>query len=484
MRTPGAAVLSAPGRWRASVRRILPLAWPVYVGQLSVLAFGTLDTLLLARFAVTDLAALALGSSAYMMVFIGLLSTVMAISPIAGRCWGAGQAREAGRQFWQALWLGAALVPVGVPLLLWPDPLLAATGAAPELAAKLRGYLLLLAGALPAALAFAAFRGFNTGVSRPRRTMVLQLGALALKVPLALLLVPGWPDWGVPALGVLGCGLSTLLVWWLQAAAALLWLRRDAFYRRFALWDAGQWRPHRASLLAMLRLGAPMGAGIAVEVAGFAAMALFIARLGEAAVAGHQIAANLVALLFMLPLALSHATAALVAQRIGAADLADARRLGWHGLGLAVLLALLAGGALWLARPQVVALYTTQPAVAAAALPLLAWVLAYHVVDAVQALTSFVLRAWRVATAPMLIYLFAVWGVGIAGGQWLAFGSDSPAAADASALVLALTPPPDWRGARGFWIASAAGLALAAAALTGLLWAVMRVQAPATPARR
>ena len=70
---------------------------------------------------------------------------------------------------------------------------------------------------------------------------------------------------------------------------------------------------------------------------GFAFMAFFISRIGATAVAGHQIAANLVSLLFMLPLALGNASSTLVAQRIGAGDARDARRLGWHGMQLAAL---------------------------------------------------------------------------------------------------------------------------------------------------
>ena len=66
-------------------------------------------------------------------------------------------------------------------------------------------------------------------------------------------------------------------------------------------------------------------------------MAFFIARLGATPVAGHQIAVNIVSMLFMMPLALANATATLVAQRIGAGDPRDARRIGWHGLQFGVL---------------------------------------------------------------------------------------------------------------------------------------------------
>ena len=47
-----------------SARRIAPLAWPMYVGQVAVLAFGTVDTVMVARHSALDLAALAIGPSA------------------------------------------------------------------------------------------------------------------------------------------------------------------------------------------------------------------------------------------------------------------------------------------------------------------------------------------------------------------------------------------------------------------------------------
>ena len=51
----------------------MPLVWPVFVGQVSVLAFATIDTLLVARVSAIDLAALAVGSAAYVTVFLGLM---------------------------------------------------------------------------------------------------------------------------------------------------------------------------------------------------------------------------------------------------------------------------------------------------------------------------------------------------------------------------------------------------------------------------
>ena len=458
---------SRAGAWRADVARLVPLAWPVLVGQVAVLMFATVDTVLVARYSATDLAALAVGGAAYITVFIGLMGVVLAVGPIVGQLYGAKRYAAAGEQLHQAVWLAIGLAFLGSALLLFPQPFLALARATPEVAEKIRGYLLALAFSLPAGLLFAAYRGFNIAVSRPKAVMALQLGGLALKVPLSALLVYGAGP--VPSLGVTGCGVSTAVAMWLQVVIAWQVIRRDRYYARFALFGHGLRPPNRPALLAQLKLGVPMGASILVEVVGFTAMAFFISRIGANAVAGHQIAANLVSLLFMVPLALSNASSTLVAQSIGAAQVPDARRIGWHGMQCAAGVALVLGTLVVFAREGIVRLYTDNEVIVAAALPLLAWVALFHFVDAMQIAAAFVLRAWRIATVPLVIYAASIWGVGLGGGYVLAFNVGGAV-------------PPSLHGARGFWIACTAGLAAAALGLTLFLFWVLRQQRGATPA--
>ena len=108
---------------------------------------------------------------------------------------------------------------LGSTLLAFPWPFLALSQATPEVEAKVRQYLLALAFALPAALLFAAYRGFNNAVSRPKAVMVIQLAGLGLKLPLSAALIFGVPALGIPELGVQGCGIATAIAMWLQVAA-------------------------------------------------------------------------------------------------------------------------------------------------------------------------------------------------------------------------------------------------------------------------
>jgi MATE family multidrug resistance protein len=112
-------------------------------------------------------------------------------------------------------------------------------------------------------------------------------------------------------------------------------------------------------------------------------------------------------------------------------------------------------------------IYTDDPLIIAAALPLLAWVALFHAADAAQAIASFVLRAWRIATVPMLLFAVCLWGVGLSGGYVLGFN------------VTGLTPPA-LQGAPGFWVAATTGLVLAALSMSGLLAWVLRRQREAS----
>ncbi len=464
--------MSRLAKLASSAKRIAPLAWPVFIGQVAVLAFSTVDTMMAARAGGTDLAALAIGGAAYVTVFVGLMGIVLAISPIAGQLYGAKHFEACGAQLHQAMWLALALSIPGCAVLLFPQPFLDLARASPEVSVKVRGHLAALAVALPPALLFTAFRGFNTAVSRPKIIMLLQLGALALKVPLTALFVFGAGP--LPAFGAPGCGMATAVCMVLQLGAVWTLLRRDPFYERFHIGDRFS-RPHRASLLALLRLGVPMGGSIMIEVTGFTFMAFFISRLGATPVAGHQIAVNLVSLMFMMPLAIANASSTLVAQRIGAGDEPDAHRIGWHGLEIGVAIAAAMGCSVYLFREAIIGLYTRDAIIVAAAMPLLAWVAVFHIADAAQAVAGFVLRAYRIAVVPLVIYALAIWGVGLAGGYAVGFN------------VTGLTPP-SLQGAVGMWFAATSGLVVAGTGMCGFLaWMIRsrrRALAPALTAAR
>ncbi|HEV2612885.1 MAG TPA: MATE family efflux transporter [Noviherbaspirillum sp.] len=438
--------------------RIAMLAWPILVGQLAVIANGVIDTAMTSRFSATDLAALAIGASIYVSVFVGLNGVLQALSPIVAQMFGAQRLAEVGYEVKQGAWLALFLSVVGCLVLLFPHPLLSLAQASPELTEKSVMYLRILALALPATLGFRIYGALNTALARPKMLMAIQVGALLLKIPLNALFIFGWL--GLPAYGGPGCAMATAITSWLTFLISWGLVRTLPFYKSFGIFGTGFSAPNWKAQLALLKLGIPMGMSYLIEVTAFTFMALFIARLGDTAVAGHQITANFATVLYMLPLSIASATSTLVAQSIGARRLDTARHIGFVGIRLAAVLSVTIGCAVWLARDLIVRAYTPDEAIIAAALPLFAYIAIYQLFDSVQVTTAFVLRAYRVAVVPTIMYAVALWGIGLGGGY-----------------ILGLDPfgisPRALQGPAGFWMGNSASLALVAA---GLFWYLRKVQ--------
>lgn len=432
-------------------------AGTVLVGQLATMAFGVADTLIAGRYAPEALATLSVGSAVYISIFVALQAMVQAQLPVWAELRGSRRGPEVGRSVRQAVWLCAAAMAAGMGALLFPGPLLRWAEVPPHLEQQVLDYLAVLALSLPAALLFRIYSTLNQALGRPVMVTWLQAASLVVKVPLSVWLTFG--GLGVPAMGLAGCAWATVIVNWLLVALAGWALRSHALYEPYRIWRALE-RPDWKTLRAFARLGVPTALAVMVEVTSFTLMALFIARQGTVAAASHQIASNLTAVLYMVPLSLGLASSARVSYWLGAGDDRRAREALRTGLRITLMLACASAAAIVLARHGLARLYAgDNPQVVQGAPGLLLWVALYHVADAMQALCVFLLRSFGVATRPLVVYCVLLWGVGLGGGYLLAYRG--------------LGPWPPLQSPAAFWGAGGVALALTAAAFTALLWRVV-----------
>src|SRR5262249_19785441 len=152
---------------------------------------AVIDTIMAGRLSANDLAAVAVGSSIYVSVYIGFMGMLSALTPIAGHHFGAGRYEEIGADLTQAFWLVGFLAIIGVTVLAWHDPWLQWIGVSSEVAERASLYLDAIAFGLPATLSARALNALYSAVSRPKVTMAVQLCALLAKVPLNLLFMYG-----------------------------------------------------------------------------------------------------------------------------------------------------------------------------------------------------------------------------------------------------------------------------------------------------
>lgn len=449
----------------SELRVILRHASTVLVGQLAVMAFGVADTMIAGRHSPQALATLSLASSIYISVYVALNGLVQALLPVWAELHGAGRNAALGRSVRQALYVCGMASLIGIVALCFPQPWLVWTGVPSALWPQVTEYLQVLALALVPSLLFRLYSTLNQSLGLPRLVTWLQAGALLVKVPLSAALTFGVG--GFAGLGVVGCAWATLIVNALMLLTGLWLLRTQDIYRPYHLWRRME-APDSAQLRRFLSLGIPAGLSIMVEVTSFTMMALFIARLGEVALASHQIAASMAAVLYMVPLSLGIATSARVGYWMGAGQGRRARRAAYTGLAVAGGMALLGAAALGLSRHAIAHAYAKDLAVASAAALWLGWVAWYHLADALQAVCVFVLRCWRITLSPLLIYTALLWGMGLYGGYLLAYHGLGPWSAQMSV--------------QSFWTTSTVALALVSALFMARLAWAMR-QAPESSLR-
>jgi len=418
---------------------------------MAIMTFSVADTLIAGHYSQASLAALSIGSSIYISIYVALNGMMQALLPVWAQLRGAEQFAEVGRSVRQALYLCTAAIALGVLGLLFPDPWLEWTQVPDILRDEIRRYLFVLAWALAPSLLFRMYSTLNQSLGMPRLVTWLQIGALGVKIPLSMGLTFGVMD--LPAQGAVGCAVATLIVNCLMLFMGLYLLRTQDVYRIYKLWQPME-RMDIGVMLKFLQQGVPAGLSIMVEITSFTLMALFIARMGVAASAGHQIAATAAGVLYMIPLALGIATSSRVGFWLGANQPDRVDRTLTRGLGLSAATAALCCTSLWFGKEALVKAFTQDADVSFVAIGLLGWVALYHFFDAIQTVCAFLLRCFRITLSPLLIYSVMLWGIGLGGGYVWAYKG----IASWPAIPLASS----------FWMASCAALGVVMVLFLGL----------------
>ncbi|HYX45728.1 MAG TPA: MATE family efflux transporter, partial [Sphingomicrobium sp.] len=293
-------------------------------------------------------------------------------------------------------------------------------------------------------LVFQLLRNFVSALERPRVVLWLSLGGICLNALLSWSLIFG--HFGLPAFGLPGGGLGSTLTWLILCGSLIAVTSIERRFRRFHLLGHF-WRLDRQRTKAMIRLGWPIGATMALEMGVFALAAYFMGWIGAPAVAAHAVALQCAALTFMVPLGLGQAATVRVGLALGRRDEAAITRAGWTSWVLGVAFMGTMALVMWSIPHRLVTFFLADvpqnATVIALAVSFLRVAAAFQLVDGAQVIGAGMLRGLHDTRWPLLFALVGYWVVGLGIGSWLAFGAD-------------------WKGV-GIWIGLATGLASVAA---------------------
>jgi MATE family multidrug resistance protein len=339
---------------------------------------------------------------------MGLMS---AVSPLAAQAFGARNPHRVRRSLRVGLW---AAFLISVPVMALPfrgEQILLAMGQSPAAARLAQQYLFGLVWSILPALWFMAIRGFMSAINRPEPILWITLAAIPANALLVYLLL--YSEWGLPRLELFGAGLATSMVNSAMFLAGLWFAARRRPFRKYHV--LGHiWRIDWPLMRQLVILGAPISISFLLEYGLFGAAGLLMGLISTTALAAHQIALQIAAILFMVPFGIGMAATVRVGHAVGRRDGAAVRRAGFIATGLGI--GFMSGMTLVVILGRFAIAQVFLGAGAGAAAELTATLLlvgaTFFIADGIQTIASGSLRGMNDTRIPLLFATISYWLIG------------------------------------------------------------------------
>jgi multidrug resistance protein, MATE family len=448
---------------RGELKPTLRLAVPVILAELGWMTMGVVDTIMVGPLGPAAIGAVGVGNSLHLGFAIFGMGLLLGLDTLVSQAYGA-RDLALGRR-WLATGVRLALlatVPL-VAILLAVYASIPVLGINPETTPLLQGYFRVVIWSTPFLLLYAAFRRYLQSTHHVAPVMFALVSANVVNAFANWAFIYG--NLGMPELGVPGAAWATFAsrvymsgllfgaVWWADRTA----LRAGGSASpggplgepHATALGAGTARAH-TSIRRLVELGLPAASTVTAEVGVFAVATALAGRLEPVATASHQIALNIAAVAFMIPLGLASAGAVRVGNAVGAENPRGAAAAGWTVIAMGTAFMLFSGLLFVIIPRPLIGLFSRDADVLALGSSLLLIAALFQLFDGLQGVITGTLRGLGDTRTPMVTNLAAHWLVGLPVGYTLCFIAG-------------------W-GAAGLWWGLSVGLILAGAVLL-TVWA-------------
>ena len=402
---------------RATLKDLLHLAWPVVLARIGIMTMGLTDVIVVGNYSGLELAYSSLALAPTAIVVTTAVGLMMGVQVMTARFLGEGRRAEVGavlrRGVSYSLQLGIASMLALIVVGPWA---LKHMGLAEGLGEGASPVLVVFALSMPGYLVSVAAQFFLEAMHRPKAGMWAMWIANGINLALNLLLVPDLLGIGMD--GAVASAWATFVARTSLAVFLIVYIVRLPEARALGVFN----RPARDRVAEreQRKIGYGAGSSYFIEVGAFAAMTFIAGQLGAIETAAWTIVLNVSAIVFMVPMGLSAATAVLVGRAYGARDGRGVLRAGLVGIGVVSALTLAVALVLWPAAPWVASAYNRDPALLAVVVPALVLATLFFVADGIQVVSASANRAAGDVWWPTILHFGAYTLIMMPLGWWLA----------------------------------------------------------------
>lgn len=406
-----------------SIRREALKTWklsaPIIFGELTQMALGIIDSIMVGRISYQQLAASALVNSVLNIPFVLGFGMTMAISQTVSMANGRRDSLKVSHYLYNGFWLctlAGIMIAIG---LHFSKNVLVHLGQDAEVARLGGPFLQIMGWSIIPMMMFIVLKQFTDGLERTRTAMILSLAALPVNVFINWLLIYG--NWGFPRLELTGAGYGTLITRILMLIIFIMVLFVHPFFRKYMAVRRNQWKLRMHTIKELLHTGVPSSVQVAMESGAFAVSSIIIGTLGAVQLAAHQIALNCASVAFMVSWGLAQGGSIRVSNAWGRNNWKDISVIGRSTLLSGVGYGILGLVFFVLFRTLLPLAFNTDPTVVALAAILMLYAAIFQISDATQAIGVGLLRGIKDVKAPTIYIAIAYWVIGIPVGCLMAF---------------------------------------------------------------
>ena len=435
-------------------KKNIRLAYPIVISQAGQMLVGIADNMMVGHVNSTSLAAASFSNSVFVNFLVIALGFSFALTPLVGRALGAGRFHKIVDLFKHGLVINTLLGIVLCILLYGLSSLMPFMGQEAQIIVLAVPYTEILALSMIPIMLFFTLKQFAEGVAVIKPTMFITLIANLLNVFLNYVLIFG--HFGFAAMGLLGAGYATLIA---RIAMALLLGIYIFTNHRFSKFVKFSWVSplKKIYFYKIISLGIPSTFQILMEVMAFSLTTVMMGWLGASALASHQIALNIAALLYMIANGLAASSTIRVSNLLGQNNRLEIRKYVYSYYHLVIAFMVFSGILIILLHEEIPYWYVKDDQVVIQlAGNLLIMGTFFLIFDGLQTVCIASLRGLGDVNIPAYIAAFSYWFMAIGLAYVLSFHTSL--------------------GPYGIWLGYSAGLATAAILLMWRFEVKMKIQ--------
>ena len=404
---------------------LLKVAAPLIFASLVNMGISITDVTMVSWIGTEALAAGAVASDYYSLVFYLALGIVASVSPLVSQARGAKSKRDVRRYTQQGIWL-AFIIGLPTVFLIWhADVAFALVGVEQNITNTALPYAQMMALTSLPMLMSMVWHYFLSAHQKTRAILIIMLISLPINALGNYIFMHGLL--GLPEMGLEGVGLSSLLTTFLMLGMFITVVLNDKQLKAYRL-IKGLFKVDRVRLKEMFRLGVPMGMANLAELGVFMFSTILMGKFGAEALAAHAVALRLAGLLYSFPLGLAQAVTVRVGYAAGASDKMALFRTTTAGLLVGVAVSVFSIALILIWQLDIAYLYLSQESVNTNTIylagSLLLAVAIMQPSDTLGTVCAGALRGIKDTRIPMWLSLFAFWAMGFVLGLVLAFVYD------------------------------------------------------------